>query len=169
MFKKLRQISLLRIAVTSLGRPLLSLTMASCVFADASVREESDNDQNQSDEAEAEASPTKSPTTPKNVKCKNSSGSIHSVPDARAMSLSLGDMKQEHLHPMLTGHLHPPSTPKAGFINGTKWQPSSATLFHRYQLYGSLFFITVEWRKRGVHDPGVHSLLDSIVLVTEIC
>uniref|UniRef100_A0A8C1I7J2 Ras protein specific guanine nucleotide releasing factor 1 n=1 Tax=Cyprinus carpio TaxID=7962 RepID=A0A8C1I7J2_CYPCA len=38
-----------------------------------SVREESDNDQIQSDEAEAEVSPTKSPTTPKNVKCKNSS------------------------------------------------------------------------------------------------
>uniref|UniRef100_A0A8C1V2A1 Ras protein specific guanine nucleotide releasing factor 1 n=1 Tax=Cyprinus carpio TaxID=7962 RepID=A0A8C1V2A1_CYPCA len=40
---------------------------------DISVREESDNDQIQSDEAEAEVSPTKSPTTPKNVKCKNSS------------------------------------------------------------------------------------------------
>ncbi|XP_062404239.1 ras-specific guanine nucleotide-releasing factor 1 [Sardina pilchardus] len=40
---------------------------------DGSVREENDNDQPQSDEAEAEASPTKSPTTPKNVKCKNSS------------------------------------------------------------------------------------------------
>uniref|UniRef100_A0A8D0HPI1 Ras protein specific guanine nucleotide releasing factor 1 n=1 Tax=Sphenodon punctatus TaxID=8508 RepID=A0A8D0HPI1_SPHPU len=38
-----------------------------------SVREESDTDQNQSDEAEAETSPTKSPTTPKSVKCKNSS------------------------------------------------------------------------------------------------
>ncbi|KFU93525.1 Ras-specific guanine nucleotide-releasing factor 1, partial [Chaetura pelagica] len=38
-----------------------------------SVREESDTDPNQSDEAEAEASPTKSPTTPKTVKCKNSS------------------------------------------------------------------------------------------------
>uniref|UniRef100_A0A8C2EB70 Ras-specific guanine nucleotide-releasing factor 1 n=1 Tax=Cyprinus carpio TaxID=7962 RepID=A0A8C2EB70_CYPCA len=37
------------------------------------LREESDNDQIQSDEAEAEVSPTKSPTTPKNVKCKNSS------------------------------------------------------------------------------------------------
>uniref|UniRef100_A0A672PP20 Ras protein specific guanine nucleotide releasing factor 1 n=1 Tax=Sinocyclocheilus grahami TaxID=75366 RepID=A0A672PP20_SINGR len=41
---------------------------------DISVREEIDNDQIQSDEAEAEVSPTKSPTTPKNVKCKNSSG-----------------------------------------------------------------------------------------------
>uniref|UniRef100_A0A3Q1HN71 Uncharacterized protein n=1 Tax=Anabas testudineus TaxID=64144 RepID=A0A3Q1HN71_ANATE len=41
---------------------------------DLSVREESDNDQNQSDEGDPEASPTKSPTTPKNVKCKNSSG-----------------------------------------------------------------------------------------------
>uniref|UniRef100_A0AAY4BV42 Ras-specific guanine nucleotide-releasing factor 1 n=1 Tax=Denticeps clupeoides TaxID=299321 RepID=A0AAY4BV42_9TELE len=41
---------------------------------DVSVREESDNDQIQSDDADAEASPTKSPTTPKNVKCKNSSG-----------------------------------------------------------------------------------------------
>uniref|UniRef100_H2LVV0 Ras protein specific guanine nucleotide releasing factor 1 n=1 Tax=Oryzias latipes TaxID=8090 RepID=H2LVV0_ORYLA len=41
---------------------------------DLSVREESDNDQNQSDDGDAEASPTKSPTTPKNIKCKNSSG-----------------------------------------------------------------------------------------------
>ncbi|TKS73425.1 Ras-specific guanine nucleotide-releasing factor 1 [Collichthys lucidus] len=40
---------------------------------DLSVREESDNDPNQSDEGDPEASPTKSPTTPKNVKCKNSS------------------------------------------------------------------------------------------------
>ncbi|KAI1235296.1 hypothetical protein IHE44_0002939 [Lamprotornis superbus] len=38
-----------------------------------SVREESDTDPNHSDEAEAEASPTKSPTTPKSIKCKNSS------------------------------------------------------------------------------------------------
>uniref|UniRef100_A0A3Q3FX59 Ras protein specific guanine nucleotide releasing factor 1 n=1 Tax=Labrus bergylta TaxID=56723 RepID=A0A3Q3FX59_9LABR len=41
---------------------------------DLSVREESDNDHNQSDDGDAEASPIKSPTTPKNVKCKNSSG-----------------------------------------------------------------------------------------------
>uniref|UniRef100_A0A3Q3IXW7 Ras protein specific guanine nucleotide releasing factor 1 n=1 Tax=Monopterus albus TaxID=43700 RepID=A0A3Q3IXW7_MONAL len=41
---------------------------------DLSVREESDNDQNQSDDGDPEASPTKSPTTPKNLKCKNSSG-----------------------------------------------------------------------------------------------
>uniref|UniRef100_A0A3B4U9T3 Ras protein specific guanine nucleotide releasing factor 1 n=1 Tax=Seriola dumerili TaxID=41447 RepID=A0A3B4U9T3_SERDU len=41
---------------------------------DLSVREESDNDPNQSDDGDPEASPTKSPTTPKNVKCKNSSG-----------------------------------------------------------------------------------------------
>uniref|UniRef100_W5LCF7 Ras protein specific guanine nucleotide releasing factor 1 n=1 Tax=Astyanax mexicanus TaxID=7994 RepID=W5LCF7_ASTMX len=41
---------------------------------DISVREESDGEQVQSDDAEAEASPTKSPTTPKNIKCKNSSG-----------------------------------------------------------------------------------------------
>ncbi|KAL4005817.1 hypothetical protein ACER0C_005530 [Sarotherodon galilaeus] len=40
---------------------------------DLSVREESDNDQNQSDDGDPEASPTKSPTTPKNIKCKNSS------------------------------------------------------------------------------------------------
>ncbi|KAF6714756.1 Ras-specific guanine nucleotide-releasing factor 1 [Oryzias melastigma] len=44
-----------------------------CKQADLSVREESDNDQNQSDDGDAEASPTKSPTTPKNIKCKNSS------------------------------------------------------------------------------------------------
>ncbi|XP_067411532.1 ras-specific guanine nucleotide-releasing factor 1 isoform X1 [Emydura macquarii macquarii] len=41
--------------------------------SEVSVREESDTDPNQSDEAEAETSPTKSPTTPKSVKCKNSS------------------------------------------------------------------------------------------------
>ncbi|XP_075287350.1 ras-specific guanine nucleotide-releasing factor 1 isoform X2 [Opisthocomus hoazin] len=41
--------------------------------ADVSVREESDTDPNQSDEAEADTSPTKSPTTPKAIKCKNSS------------------------------------------------------------------------------------------------
>nr|XP_056721979.1 ras-specific guanine nucleotide-releasing factor 1 [Euleptes europaea] len=41
--------------------------------AEVSVREESDTDQNQSDEAEAETSPTKSPTTPKLVRGKNSS------------------------------------------------------------------------------------------------
>ncbi|XP_041081929.1 ras-specific guanine nucleotide-releasing factor 1 isoform X2 [Polyodon spathula] len=40
---------------------------------EVSVREECDNDPIQSDEAETETSPTKSPTTPKNVKCKNSS------------------------------------------------------------------------------------------------
>ncbi len=60
---------------------------------DISVREENDNDQTQSDEAEAEVSPTKSPTTPKNVKCKNSSGIRHSVLDFPAMLLSLTDMK----------------------------------------------------------------------------
>ncbi|NWR91688.1 RGRF1 factor, partial [Furnarius figulus] len=41
--------------------------------SEASVREESDTDPNHSDEAEAETSPTKSPTTPKSIKCKNSS------------------------------------------------------------------------------------------------
>uniref|UniRef100_A0A8C9EV56 Ras protein specific guanine nucleotide releasing factor 1 n=1 Tax=Pavo cristatus TaxID=9049 RepID=A0A8C9EV56_PAVCR len=41
--------------------------------SDVSVREESDTDPNQSDEAEAETSPTKSPTTPMSIKCKNSS------------------------------------------------------------------------------------------------
>uniref|UniRef100_A0A3B3SAJ0 Ras protein specific guanine nucleotide releasing factor 1 n=1 Tax=Paramormyrops kingsleyae TaxID=1676925 RepID=A0A3B3SAJ0_9TELE len=39
-----------------------------------SVREECDIDQNQSDDAETDTSPTKSPTTPKNVKSKSSSG-----------------------------------------------------------------------------------------------
>ncbi|NXF01042.1 RGRF1 factor, partial [Smithornis capensis] len=41
--------------------------------SEVSVREESDTDPNHSDEAEAETSPTKSPTTPKSMKCKNSS------------------------------------------------------------------------------------------------
>ncbi|KAG7269733.1 hypothetical protein CRUP_006146 [Coryphaenoides rupestris] len=40
---------------------------------DLSVREESDNEQNLSDEADPDTSPIKSPTTPKNVRCKNSS------------------------------------------------------------------------------------------------
>lgn len=103
------------------------------VFAEVSVREESDNDQIQSDEAEAEASPTKSPTTPKNVKCKNSSGSIHSVPDATAMSLSLGDMKQEHLHPMLTGHLHPSSPPKGRIYQWHKMADQLCYAFSKIQ------------------------------------
>lgn len=47
--------------------------------SDVSVREESDTDPNQSDEAEAETSPTKSPTTPKSIKCKNSSGNEGAV------------------------------------------------------------------------------------------
>lgn len=42
--------------------------------SEVSVREESDNDQNQSDDGDPEASPTKSPTTPKSVKSKSSSG-----------------------------------------------------------------------------------------------
>uniref|UniRef100_A0A8D1NHW2 Ras protein specific guanine nucleotide releasing factor 1 n=1 Tax=Sus scrofa TaxID=9823 RepID=A0A8D1NHW2_PIG len=42
--------------------------------SEISMREESDNDQNQSDDGDAETSPTKSPTTPKSVKSKNSSG-----------------------------------------------------------------------------------------------
>ncbi|NXA05032.1 RGRF1 factor, partial [Sapayoa aenigma] len=41
--------------------------------SEVSVREESDTDPNHSDEAEVETSPTKSPTTPKSIKCKNSS------------------------------------------------------------------------------------------------
>uniref|UniRef100_A0A8C2RHZ3 Ras-specific guanine nucleotide-releasing factor 1 n=1 Tax=Capra hircus TaxID=9925 RepID=A0A8C2RHZ3_CAPHI len=41
--------------------------------SEVSMREESDNDQNQSDDGDTETSPTKSPTTPKSVKSKNSS------------------------------------------------------------------------------------------------
>ncbi|XP_028907719.1 ras-specific guanine nucleotide-releasing factor 1 isoform X2 [Ornithorhynchus anatinus] len=41
--------------------------------SEVSVREESDTDPNQSDEADTETSPTKSPTTPKSVKSRNSS------------------------------------------------------------------------------------------------
>ncbi|XP_006870959.1 PREDICTED: ras-specific guanine nucleotide-releasing factor 1 [Chrysochloris asiatica] len=41
--------------------------------SEVSMREESDIDQNQSDDGDTEASPTKSPTTPKSVKSKNSS------------------------------------------------------------------------------------------------
>lgn len=43
------------------------------------MREESDVDQNQSDDGDTETSPTKSPTTPKSVKSKNSSGKFSSV------------------------------------------------------------------------------------------
>lgn len=45
--------------------------------SEVSVREESDTDQNQSDDGDTETSPTKSPTTPKSVKSKNSSGTMH--------------------------------------------------------------------------------------------
>ncbi|XP_016877945.1 ras-specific guanine nucleotide-releasing factor 1 isoform X3 [Homo sapiens] len=41
--------------------------------SEVSMREESDIDQNQSDDGDTETSPTKSPTTPKSVKNKNSS------------------------------------------------------------------------------------------------
>ncbi|KAL1782398.1 ras-specific guanine nucleotide-releasing factor 1 isoform X2 [Sigmodon hispidus] len=41
--------------------------------SEVSVKEESDADQNQSDDGDTEASPTKSPSTPKPVKSKNSS------------------------------------------------------------------------------------------------
>ncbi|XP_066210654.1 ras-specific guanine nucleotide-releasing factor 1 isoform X1 [Saccopteryx leptura] len=41
--------------------------------SDVSMREESDTDQNQSDDADTETSPTKSPTTPKSIRGKNSS------------------------------------------------------------------------------------------------
>ncbi|CAL8355832.1 unnamed protein product [Lota lota] len=46
---------------------------AAAAKQDLSVREEADTEQNQSDEGEPETSPVKSPTTPKNVRCKNSS------------------------------------------------------------------------------------------------
>lgn len=49
------------------------------VCADLSVREECKEDPHQSDEAEAEMSPPKSPSTPKNVKSKNSGTVHHSV------------------------------------------------------------------------------------------
>ncbi|XP_006888313.1 PREDICTED: ras-specific guanine nucleotide-releasing factor 1 [Elephantulus edwardii] len=41
--------------------------------SEVSMREESDTDQNQSDDGDTETSPTKSPTTPKSTKSKNSS------------------------------------------------------------------------------------------------
>ncbi|XP_017651163.1 ras-specific guanine nucleotide-releasing factor 1 isoform X2 [Nannospalax galili] len=41
--------------------------------SEVSMRQESDADQNQSDDGDTETSPTKSPTTPKSVKSKNSS------------------------------------------------------------------------------------------------
>ena len=47
-----------------------------CFCPDLSVREECDEDPSQSDEAEAEMSPPKSPSTPKNVKSKNSGTTV---------------------------------------------------------------------------------------------
>lgn len=55
-------------------RAVLAVSAPCSPGSDVSVREESDTDPNQSDEAEAETSPTKSPTTPMSIKCKNSSG-----------------------------------------------------------------------------------------------
>lgn len=55
---------------------IFEVTLTLRVCADLSVREECDEDPNHSDEAEAEMSPPKSPSTPKNVKSKNS-GTVH--------------------------------------------------------------------------------------------
>lgn len=49
------------------------------------MREESDTDDNQSDDGDPETSPSKSPTTPKSVKSKNSSGIRH-PPEAQVDS-----------------------------------------------------------------------------------
>uniref|UniRef100_A0A286Y259 Ras protein specific guanine nucleotide releasing factor 1 n=1 Tax=Cavia porcellus TaxID=10141 RepID=A0A286Y259_CAVPO len=57
---------------TAVERPEELLTLNKQT-SEVSVREESDMDQNQSDEGDTETSPTKSPTTPKSVKSKNSS------------------------------------------------------------------------------------------------
>uniref|UniRef100_A0A8C6L3L8 Ras protein specific guanine nucleotide releasing factor 1 n=1 Tax=Nothobranchius furzeri TaxID=105023 RepID=A0A8C6L3L8_NOTFU len=51
-----------------------------------SVREECDEDPSQSDEAEAEMSPPKSPSTPKNVKSKNSEFSLFSFNNGMVVS-----------------------------------------------------------------------------------
>lgn len=45
--------------------------------SEASVREESDDDATRSDDGDAETPPTWSPTTPKALKSKNSSGAVH--------------------------------------------------------------------------------------------
>lgn len=72
-------------SLEDLGLHHVRFQQCSCVCplllpgSDVSVREESDTDPNQSDEAEAETSPTKSPTTPKSIKCKNSSGNEGAV------------------------------------------------------------------------------------------
>lgn len=68
-----------------LSSPKSVLTLRVC--ADLSVREECDEDPNQSDEAEAEMSPPKSPSTPKNVKAKNSGTVRHSVSPARGQNI----------------------------------------------------------------------------------
>nr|XP_019935183.1 PREDICTED: ras-specific guanine nucleotide-releasing factor 1-like isoform X2 [Paralichthys olivaceus] len=53
---------------------------------DLSVREECDEEPGQSDEAEAEMSPPKSPSTPKNVKSKNSEFSLFSFNNGMVVS-----------------------------------------------------------------------------------
>ncbi|CAG02359.1 unnamed protein product, partial [Tetraodon nigroviridis] len=53
---------------------------------DLSVREECDKDPSQSDETEAEMSPPKSPSTPKNVKSKNSEFSLFSFNNGMVVS-----------------------------------------------------------------------------------
>lgn len=82
--------------------PKASLTLRVC--ADLSVREECDEDPNQSDEAEAEMSPPKSPSTPKNVKAKNS-GTVH--PSVRLWSQIIRRQHCVRTRSVLGGALNP--------------------------------------------------------------
>lgn len=67
------------------------------VCLDLSVREECDEDPNQSDEAEAEMSPPKSPSTPKNVKSKNSGTVCVLLPSRHLKELANELARQEPL------------------------------------------------------------------------
>ena len=46
------------------------------------------------------------------------------------MSLSLSDMNQEHLYPMLAGHLHPSSPPKGRIY---QWHKMEDRLFRAFR------------------------------------
>ncbi|CDQ72330.1 unnamed protein product [Oncorhynchus mykiss] len=82
---------------------------------DISVPEESDIDQSQSDDADPETSPIKSPTTPqKNVKCKNSSGTL--CPRQHSGVVITHAMIPEHLNHMLASYLHPPLSQNTIFV-----------------------------------------------------
>lgn len=91
---------------------------------DLSVREESDNDPNQSDDGDPEASPTKSPTTPKNVKCKNSSGTLCSKYVQWYTIMSYPSLLTAQWHVSSSSASSSPS-PLQGFLRYVKYNSSN--------------------------------------------